>query len=231
MLSFLPSPLKGKTLAATCVLAVLSSGAAGAKPPSGSGAGSIEFQCPWTVAINPTQVTLKAEIDKVKGVSSEGVLRISREEEQLFSYDPGFGLCPCSMFPLADGNLATVWETAMGSHFHTFIFSYSKGKVSIVLHTVSDGMLPEFVYPNAGHVMGATVKGNNGKPEEIVGGPFFRQRIIVPNTEWVELKKPYVGSRSQDKQPITADIYSWDEKAGKYSVRSKVPWRERLQGR
>ncbi len=88
---------------------------------------------------------------------------------------------------------------------------------------MSDSLDPEFVYQSEGHIMGEVQNG------QLRGGPFFEQRIVIPHTEWAALRSKYLGNRDTDKQPISADIYTWDRKTGKYKVRSKVPWRKRLQ--
>ena len=181
---------------------------------------NILFQCPWSDS------GLKA---RIVGSNAAGILQIfGNNQEQLFSYAPGFGLYPSDLFVLNDGNLATLWTTGLGSYCHLRVFAYSNAKVHMVLQTTSDSLQPEFVYQAEGHIMGEAIRDKNGKLHDR-GGPFFQQRIIVPNVEWVLLDKPYLGFENRDKQPVTADIYTWDRKGGKYTVRHKVPWRKRLQ--
>jgi hypothetical protein len=181
----------------------------------------IPLQCPWTVEVSSNEVELEAKI-LARGSIDHRVLKIFRENRLLFIYDPGFGLYPRNLFVLNDGNLATIWISGIFSYVHLFVYTYSNGKVHLALHTVSNSMDPEFAYQSKGHIMGEFENG------QLRGGPFFQQRIIVPNTERTALKTPYL-KENVDKQPISADIYSWERKTGKYKVLSKVPWRKRFQ--
>lgn len=90
-------------------------------------------------------------------------------------------------------------------------------------------MRPEFVYQSHAHLMGDAAPDKTGKMTDR-GGPFFKQRIIVPLTDWKPLAKPYLGFGNREYLPLAADIYVWDEKLWKYTVHHRVPWDQRLSG-
>lgn len=108
---------------------------------------------------------------------SAGMLQISENHKLLLSFDPPLYLG--SVQVLEDGNLATQWSTGLGSYCHLFVFEYSRGRVREVLHTVSDGLAPEFAYSAKGHVMGSF----DSPPDY-----FIHKKIIVPYTEWIRVK-------------------------------------------
>jgi hypothetical protein len=115
----------------------------------------IPLQCAWTAEVLSNEVELEAKILS-RGSIENRILKVFREDKLLFSYNPGFGLYPRSLFVLNDGNLATIWGSGIFSYVHLFVFAYSHGKVHLALHTVSNSMDPEFVYQSEGHITGQT---------------------------------------------------------------------------
>lgn len=156
--------------------------------------------------------------------SLSGDLKVFKGSNLLFKHR--MGLFPDSMFVLDDGNLVTLWTHGNGATT-LHVLGYSHGKVRTVLETFCGKLRPEFVYQNAAHIMGEASVDENGK-SHIRGGPFYQQRIIVPTTDWVEVKKPYLGFGKSDYLPTSADIYTWDEQHEKYNVRKNIPWQSRL---
>ncbi len=191
---------------------------AGAKTPPESRdlARDIPLQCPWTATSVSNETDLEAKILARESIGNR-VLKIFSDDKLLFSFNPGFGLYPRNLFVLNDGNLATVWVTGIFSYVHLFVFTYSNDKVHLALHAVSNSLDPELVYQSKGEIMESEQKHSRAVS--------YLQRIIVPNVEWVRKK----GDSETDKQPVSADIYTWNRTTGKYSVRRKVPWSKRLQ--
>jgi hypothetical protein len=177
---------------------------------------------PALAAENSDSRAFKVQVVQKSPTESSGILQIFKDDKLLFFYDPG-SLYPDSVVTLTDGNLATTWNTGLGSYCHLFVFTYAHGKARMVLHTVSNGLRPEFVYQDKGHIMGTSFQDKKGKMQ-VRGGPFFQQRIIVANAASAIPK----GASKSELLPVTANIYTWDEKIGKYKVRSDVPWAQRL---
>lgn len=155
--------------------------------------------------------------------SNTGELKIFNKGNQVFSFNPD--LYPESVFILDDGNLATLWSHGNGTR-HFYVFGESKGKFRVLIDAVSK-LDPEYVYQQKGHFFGSAELDKNGRMQ-VRGGPFFEHRIIISDLGWVLLKKPYL-DLNRDLQPITADIFTWNEKIGAYEVRKKVPWLKRLE--
>jgi hypothetical protein len=210
-----------KAILCCCLLSaalVFSFQNAGAKTPPESKdlARNILLQCPWPATSVSNETDLEAKILARESVGNR-VLKILRDDKLLFSFNPGFGLYPRSLFVLNDGNLATVWITGIFSHVHLFVFTYSNDKVHLALHAESNSLDPELVYQFKGDILESERKQSRFVP--------YMQRIIVPHVEWVRKK----GNSDIDKQPVSADIYTWNRTTGKYSVCRKVPWSKRLQ--
>lgn len=180
------------------------------------------FSATWPQKTNDLEAKLVTSDN-----SQTGLLQVFEGKKLVFSCEPG-ALFPYSLSVLDDGNLATLWHTGGGgdAYYRLIVFTHSQGKVQKVLEAAS-GMAPEFVYQSEGHLMGSAFKNRNGKWQTL-GGPFFLQRILITKTDWVELKKPYLSGKSE-RQPVSADIYTWDENTGKYKVRRNIPWNRRLQ--
>jgi hypothetical protein len=176
--------------------------------------GPLRFLQPWS----PHGIKLNAKIFSQSAETEWGVFRIMKDGQTLFEFDPKV-LYPQSMTVLDSGNLAVQWREGIGSINHLFVYAFINGKVRQVLNAECNGLHPEFAYPTEAHIMGRLRK--NGRVD---GGPFFEQRIINPHTDWISSG----AGRKTELSPVSADIYTWDDRSGKYNVRTSVPWGERL---
>lgn len=180
----------------------------------------------WSVPDGSSEgrsVELEARIIEREAAIHEGILQIFEDRKLIFSDD--VSLFPESLFTLDDDNLATLWSHPNGA-WTLIVYTFKNHKVKIALEGFGGKLRPEFVYPSKGHIYGYA--DTDGKPRIIRGGPYYRQRILIPDTDWIMLKKPYVG-RTSDLQPVTVDIYTWNESKGNYDAKLKVPWNQRLQ--
>jgi len=180
----------------------------------------------WSVpdaSNNDKSIELEARILERETAIHEGILQIFEDKKLIFSDD--VSLFPENMFTLDDDNLATLWSHANGA-WTLNVYTFRKNKVKMVLEGFGGKLRPEFVYPSRGHIFGYT--DTDGKPRITKGGPFYYQRILIPHTDWITLKKPYIGRRS-DLQPVNVDIYTWNKSKGEYDAKLKVPWNQRLQ--
>lgn len=170
---------------------------------------TIRFSVPWTPA-EKVHLTVKVRSSS----ETEDALSVNNDDKTICKYHPTL-LSLISAFILDDGNLGTLWVEGIGNLRHLVVFSYSKGKVSEVLHTVSNGLNPEFAYQTVGLVM-------HHRTEK--DGNYLRQRIIVPNTELVQDKS----KAAPELLPVSVDIYRWNESSSKYTSKKKIPWSERF---
>jgi len=182
---------------------------------------TVTFRFPWTPG---------ALYDEVKDASTiaclevrmlhEGnaqTMQIRKDNDVLFSLQPG--LTPICMFPLDnyDCNLATLWKSGASERWTLLVFSYANGKVKQVL-SANSLLLPEFVYQSKG-----VIRGERLKQTQIKGEWALHQAIIVSNDAWAHRNWQSV------VVPISADIYTWDEHTAQYMKLKGVPWAERLK--
>lgn len=141
----------------------------------------------WSVpdASNDKSIELEAKIVEREEAIHEGILQIFRNKKLIFSDD--VSLFPESVFSLDDDNLATLWSHANGA-WTLNVYSFRNNEVKMVLEGLGGKMRPEFVYPSKGHIF--AYADNDGKPQKVRGGPFYHQRILIPHTDWVTMKKP-----------------------------------------
>jgi hypothetical protein len=149
----------------------------------------------------------------------EAILHVYKGKRLIFRFRPGIQLF--RVFLLDDGNLATIWTGAGGSHFRLIVFGYSHGKVLQVLSTLSDGLMPEFAYLTDGHILVSTEVDKKGIRHLV--GHSLQHSIIVPNVKWIE------SASGGEELPVSADIFTWNEKTGNYDVRKNVSWDKRFR--
>lgn len=151
---------------------------------------------------------LVAQVHSVKDVATENKLRMLKNGKVIFKYAAS-AWSVASIHSLDDGNLATIWVAGCGNIRNLVVFGYSKGKVRVVLKAQSHGMDPEYIYNLRGNAMGS---------DKVL--PSYQQRIVVPQTEWNE---------TQQLVAVSADIFTWNPKTGKYKVQKNVPWTKRFK--
>lgn len=182
---------------------------------SGKTAGDTVIMALWN--LQETEATIKVTRDQF-GI---GQMQIWHNKKNIFSFSPN--LYPQSVFELQDGNLATLWHHPDGLR-HLYVFGMANGKV-VRLIDASSRLDPEFVYQTNGHLDADAVKEKNAW--RIKGGPFFFQRIILAETDWVLNKDKYL-DRQSEVLPTSVRIYLWDIDRKVYSNSTKT-WEHRLE--
>jgi hypothetical protein len=153
-----------------------------------------------------TEDTLKVEVSaKNQKPAQWGVLQIFLRGKPIFYYDSKI-LFIRNVFTLDDGNLAVLWDTGMGAHYNLFVYTFSNGKITEILHTVSP-LLPEFVYSSKGNVLTS---------------PYLQQNIVISQVRVLK------GKHGLQKIPDTASIYTWNTTSRSYIARNNVKWQDRL---
>lgn len=202
---------------------LLSGTSAAGKSPPGKPSKRVILLHTWSV--NPGNgdrfIDLEAKAIALEEGALACVLKIFQDGKLIYT-DP-ITLFPRSLFHLDNDVLAALWTHANGAR-KLCLYDYQDGKVKKLLDLPCTKLDPEFVYPTKGHIYGSYDK-ETGKAQ---GGPYYLQRIIVPCTNWTTLPKPYLGS-TKDLQPITADVYTWNEAKRTYTAEKNIPWTKRLQ--
>ncbi|MBA3993301.1 MAG: hypothetical protein C0469_07220 [Cyanobacteria bacterium DS2.3.42] len=150
---------------------------------------NIRFFVPWT-PVEKVHLTVKVKSSS----KTEDALSVLSDDKTICKYHPTL-LSLISAFILDDGNLGTLWVEGIGNLRHLVVFSYSKGKVFEVLHTVSNGLNPEFAYQSGGLIMHKNTEKD---------GNYLRQRIIVPNTELVQ-EKSEAGALARERRHLSLE--------------------------